>query len=69
MAIHPRQIPLINNAYTPTADGVIQAQKIIDLWANVRDGVVLVDRRIIERLVILAMEPYSRACSTGAEVD
>jgi len=33
MAIHPAQVDVINEAFTPTADEVAQAQEIVDLFA------------------------------------
>jgi citrate lyase subunit beta/citryl-CoA lyase len=33
LAIHPAQIPVINEAFTPTAEEIAEAQEIVDLFA------------------------------------
>ena len=51
--IHPNQIEACNAAFSPSADDVAQAQKIIaafDLPENKNKGVVAIDGRMIERL-------------------
>ena len=41
MAIHPAQVPIINEAFTPTAEAVARAQAIVDAFAaNPAAGVV-----------------------------
>ena len=51
--IHPRQIDPCNDAFSPTADEVVLARKMIaafDLPENKDKGVVQVDGRMVERL-------------------
>jgi citrate lyase subunit beta/citryl-CoA lyase len=51
--IHPNQIEPCNAAFSPSADDVAQAQKIIaafDLPENKNKGVVAIDGRMVERL-------------------
>jgi citrate lyase subunit beta/citryl-CoA lyase len=51
--IHPSQIASCNAAFSPSADDVAQAQKIIaafDLPENKDKGVVQIDGRMVERL-------------------
>src|SRR6201996_3453963 len=51
--IHPRQIEPCNEAFSPTAEEVAQARKMIaafDLPENKDKGVVQVDGRMVERL-------------------
>jgi citrate lyase subunit beta/citryl-CoA lyase len=51
--IHPNQIEPCNAAFSPSADEVAQAQKIIaafDLPENKNKGVVAIDGRMVERL-------------------
>ena len=51
--IHPNQIEACNAAFSPSADDVAQAQKIIaafDLPENKNRGVVAIDGRMVERL-------------------
>lgn len=43
MAIHPTQIPIINEAFTPSREAVLQAQAIVDAFAaNPGAGVVAI---------------------------
>ncbi len=51
--IHPSQIDIANQAYSPTADDINQAQKVVDAFANAADpevGVLQIDGRMVERL-------------------
>jgi citrate lyase subunit beta / citryl-CoA lyase len=51
--IHPNQIEACNAAFSPSADDVAQAQKVIaafDLPENKNKGVVAIDGRMVERL-------------------
>jgi len=51
--IHPSQIDIANQAYSPTADDVKQAQQVVDAFANAVDpqvGVLQIDGRMVERL-------------------
>jgi citrate lyase subunit beta/citryl-CoA lyase len=51
--IHPSQIEPCNAAFSPSADEVVQARKIIaafDLPENRNKGVVSLDGRMVERL-------------------
>jgi citrate lyase subunit beta / citryl-CoA lyase len=51
--IHPNQIEACNAAFSPSADDIAQAQKIIaafDLPENKNKGVVAIDGRMVERL-------------------
>lgn len=68
MAVHPRPVLLINNAYTPTADEMIRPKRssisgrmsatASSLLTGVQSGASYLDHGM-----------DSRACSTGAEVD
>ena len=55
-AIHPRQIAAINKAFTPTAEDISHAKKIMAAYANAPRGVVVVDGKLIEKPVILKMQ-------------
>ena len=50
MAIHPAQVPVINAAFTPTAEEIAHAQKIVDAFAaNPGAGALSLDGRMIDR--------------------
>lgn len=49
MAIHPSQVPVINTAFSPSADEVARAQAIVDLFAaNPGAGALSMDGRMID---------------------
>lgn len=54
-AIHPKQIATINQAYSPTADEVAYANKVITAFTDANTGVVVVDGKLIERPVLRTM--------------
>jgi citrate lyase subunit beta/citryl-CoA lyase len=50
MAIHPTQIPIINQAFTPTREAIAQAQAIVDAFAaNPDAGVAVVGGSMVDR--------------------
>ncbi len=49
MAIHPSQVPVINAAFSPSADDIARAQAIVDLFAaNPGAGALSMDGRMID---------------------
>ncbi len=55
MAIHPTQVPVINDAYTPSPEEVARAERIGRAYAGNPDGILLLDGTMVERPVVLAM--------------
>jgi citrate lyase subunit beta / citryl-CoA lyase len=50
MAIHPTQVPIINQAFTPTRDAILHAQAIVDAFAaNPDAGVAAVGGAMVDR--------------------
>ena len=50
MAIHPAQVPVINEAFTPSADAVAHARAVIDAFvAAGNPGVVGIDGAMYDR--------------------
>lgn len=47
-AIHPRQIPVINTAYTPTAEEVADARALLDAADRAEAAFVLADGRFVD---------------------
>jgi citrate lyase subunit beta/citryl-CoA lyase len=43
-ALHPSQVPIINAALTPSADDVVRAQRLLDLYALTDGGPTVDDR-------------------------
>ncbi|MGN6268336.1 MAG: HpcH/HpaI aldolase/citrate lyase family protein [Sphingomonas sp.] len=49
MAIHPAQVPVINAAFTPSAEEVAQARRIVELFAaNPGAGALSLDGRMVD---------------------
>ncbi len=50
MAIHPAQVPVINEVFTPSAEAVAHAQAVVDAFAAAGDvGVVGIDGKMYDR--------------------
>jgi citrate lyase subunit beta/citryl-CoA lyase len=50
MAIHPAQVPVINEAFTPSAESLAHARSVVDAFAqNPGAGVVGIDGQMIDR--------------------
>ncbi len=54
-AIHPKQIAVINNVYSPDPDEVAYARKVVDAFTAANTGVVVVDGKLIEQPVLRTM--------------
>jgi len=55
-AVHPTQVPVIEQAFSPGPEETERAKKIIAAYEANRGGVLLVDGKLIERPVILAAQ-------------
>ena len=55
-AIHPTQVAVIQAAYSPGADEVAWARRIVAAYEQQSGGVLLVDGKLIERPVIAAAQ-------------
>jgi citrate lyase beta subunit len=62
-AIHPRQIDIINRAFTPGADEVMQAERVVAAFEAANGGVALLDGKLVERPVVRAMQRVLAAAS------
>jgi citrate lyase subunit beta/citryl-CoA lyase len=61
MAIHPAQVPVINEAFTPSAEAVARAQAVIEAFkAHPGAGVVGVDGEMLDRPHLLRAERLLR---------
>jgi citrate lyase subunit beta/citryl-CoA lyase len=50
LAIHPAQVPIINQAFTPSAEAIAHARKIIDAFdADPAAGVIGIDGEMVDR--------------------
>ncbi len=54
-AIHPKQIPILNQVFTPSESEIAHAQKILRAFEVADTGLVVVDGKLIEQPVIREM--------------
>ena len=54
-AIHPKQIPILNQVFTPSESEISHAQKILRAFEAADTGLVVVDGKLIEKPVIREM--------------
>lgn len=54
-SIHPKQIPVLNDIFTPDDDQVARARRIIAAFAEADTGLVVVDGKLIEKPVLREM--------------
>jgi (S)-citramalyl-CoA lyase len=66
-AIHPTQVPVIQSAFSPSADEIAWARQIVAAYDANGGGVLLVDGQLIERPVIVAAERTLAVASTMDE--
>lgn len=66
IAIHPDQVPIINEAFTPTAEDVVYAQRVVEAFST-GVGTVALDGKMLDlphlkqarRMLALAKTPRS----------
>ena len=69
-AIHPTQVPVIQTAFSPPADEVAWARRIVEAYERNEGGVLLVDGKLIERPVIAsAQRTLALAAAVGEDAD
>jgi citrate lyase beta subunit len=54
-AIHPKQIAVINRHFTPSAEEIARARRIIEAFENGDSGLVVIDNKLIEKPVLRSM--------------
>lgn len=60
LAIHPRQVPAINAAFSPQPDEIIHAERVVAALAAAGGGACSLDGRMIDRPVALTAERILR---------
>ena len=55
-AIHPRQIPVIHDVFSPSPGDIEEARRIVEAFDEAATGLVVIDGKLIERPVLRAME-------------
>ncbi len=55
-AIHPKQIADLNEVFTPSAEEVARARKVVTAFEEANTGLVVVDGKLIEKPVVREMQ-------------
>ena len=55
-AIHPKQIADLNEVFTPSAEEVARARKVVAAFEDANTGLVVVDGKLIEKPVVREMQ-------------
>lgn len=53
LCIHPRQVETVNQAFTPSAESVAWARRVVEAIAQAQGGAVAVDGKMVDRPVLL----------------
>ena len=54
-SIHPKQIPILNEVFTPTDQEIEKAKKITSTFENANTGLVVINGKLIEKPVLREM--------------
>ena len=54
-SIHPKQIAVLNEVFTPSAQDIDRARKIIQTFEEADTGLVVIDGKLIEKPVMREM--------------
>jgi len=54
-SIHPKQISILNDVFTPDADAIAHARRIIQAFEEADTGLVVIDGKLIEKPVLRDM--------------
>ena len=54
-SIHPKQIPILNEVFTPTNETIERAKKITATFEAANTGLVVIDGKLIEKPVLREM--------------
>ena len=55
-SIHPKQISILNEIFTPTEEEISKAKRIMDQLKKANTGLVVIDGKLIERPVLREMQ-------------
>ena len=64
-AIHPRQISILNDVFTPDAEAIARARRIVEAFEQADTGLVVIDGKLIEKPVLREMH---RVLSIAARI-
>ena len=55
-SIHPKQINMLNEIFTPSKEEIIKAKRIVDQFNESNTGLVVIDGKLIEKPVLREMQ-------------
>ena len=55
-SIHPKQISILNEIFTPSEEEISKAKRIMDQFKKANTGLVVIDGKLIERPVLREMQ-------------
>ncbi len=55
-SIHPKQINILNEIFTPSKEEIIKAKKVVDQFRESDTGLILLDGKIVEKPVLREMQ-------------
>ena len=55
-SIHPKQIGILNEVFTPSKEEIIHAKKIVDQFNESNTGLVVIDGKLIEINVLRELQ-------------
>ncbi|MEM7465920.1 MAG: CoA ester lyase [Pseudomonadota bacterium] len=55
-SIHPKQIPILNEVFTPSEAQISHAKRVLKTFADADTGLVVIDGKLIEKPVLREME-------------
>ena len=54
-SIHPRQVPVLNAVFTPSAAEVAYARRVVEAFETADSGLVVLDGKLLEKPVLRSM--------------
>ena len=64
--IHPKQVDIVNDCFSPTADEITWAERIVAAFLQAQGSAVLVDGRMVDRPVLLKAQAILAERATDA---
>ena len=55
-SIHPKQINILNEIFTPSPEEIIKAKRIVNQFNEANTGLVVIDGKLIEKPVLREMQ-------------
>ncbi len=64
-SIHPKQIAILNQVFSPSAEEIAYARKVVAAFAEAETGLVVVDGKLIEKPVLRTVRRVLAAADRG----